>query len=450
MGALVADGRLGDVIVAPATPPGVSALAVVRLSGPEKALAEVAGRLAPGLSLEDPRLIQRVRLVDAEGEPLDDATGVVFRGPRSPTGEDVVELFCHGSPAIVSGLLAAARRAGARPAAPGEFTRRALMNGKLDLAEAEGIAHLSGAASRGAARRALGLATGRLSERVGELREELLDLLASLEAELDFPEDVGEEPTTVRRARLAALEGRIAPLLAAAEVARSREGLPRVAILGRPNAGKSSLFNALVGSDRAIVSPRVGTTRDIVSEEIELAAERVKLLDTAGLAETAGEIERIGVELARRAGEESDLVLYAVDVSVGIAEEDRAALAAHPGRAILVGTKADLGRDGEDAYEMEVSATEGTGLPELRVEISRRLGLLETAGELLVLERHREALERTAGDIRRCDRLLAEGAGVEFAALELRGALAALGEIGGETATEELLDRIFATFCVGK
>ena len=449
MAALVADrDRSGDVIVAPATPPGVSALAIVRLSGPPGAAVAVARAVAPALPrVPAPRRAVFSRFIDADGRPLDEGVALPFAAPRSATGEEVVELFCHGSPAIVAGLLEAARRAGARPAAPGEFTRRALANGKVDLAGAEGIALLVGAESRGAARRALGLVEGELSRRVAEVRETLLTLLAEVEASLDFAEDAGEPERPAREAALAREAAALDAFASAARATSGRERLPAVAIAGRPNAGKSTLFNALFGSDRAIVTAVPGTTRDAVAETVEFGDLRVRLVDTAGLREAADEPERLGVEAARRAAGEADVVLLLLDGSQPAGAADAAARDALGGKAILVRTKADLPQDGNGPpADVAVSARTGEGLEALKALLVRRLSRTEAGEGLLVLDRHRDALERTAAAVRAAAAAPAD----ELVAAALRDALNALGEITGETATAELLDRIFSTFCIGK
>jgi tRNA modification GTPase len=483
MARLVADpDRGGDVVVAPATPPGVSALAVVRLTGPPGMTLGVARRIAPNLREKpQPREAALHGLVGEDGRPLDRALVLFFPAPHSATGEEVVEFFCHGSPAVVAGLLAAARAAGARPATRGEFTRRALANGKLDLAEAEGLAALARAESRGAARRALSLVEGVLSRRVSAARERTLDVLSGLEASLDFAEDVLAPDLSATADALEAVAAEADDLGAAAARGGARDRFKVVVILGRPNAGKSSLFNALVGRDRAIVTPVAGTTRDAISEACEIGGEAVTLLDTAGLRDALEEVERIGVAVATRAGEKADLVLYLVDACVGRSEEDEEFLRRGRGEGtLLVMTKADLlaaspkaSSDGGTAVavaaaparpappfaespssslsSLSVSAVTGEGLDALRAGIAARLGLVEADGEQLVLERHREALGSAASSLREAAGLARSGSGApELVAARVREALSALGAITGETATEELLDRIFSTFCVGK
>jgi tRNA modification GTPase len=479
--------RSGDVVVAPATPPGASALAVVRLTGPAGATLALARRIAPRLpQAPRPREASLHRLVGEDGRPLDRALVLFFPAPHSATGEEVVEFLCHGSPAVVAGLLAAARAAGARPAARGEFTRRALSNGKLDLAEAEGLSALAAAESRGTARRALSLVEGELSRRVAAARERILDVLSGLEAALDFAEDVPAPDGRLAADALLAVAGEAEALAAAAARGGERDRRKLVAILGRPNAGKSTLFNALVGRDRAIVTAVPGTTRDAISESCEIGGETVTLLDTAGLRATEDEVEKIGVRVAERAGEKADLVLYVIDSAFGRNEEDEGFLGKVRGEGtLLVMTKADLvppapappfasgagappvavtaparpafpfeeGPSSSSSSSLEhlVSAVTGEGLEELRALLASRLSLVEAEGELLVLERHREALVSAASSLRgAAEHARSASFQPELTAARVREALSALGAITGETATEELLDRIFATFCVGK
>ncbi len=444
MALLVGDGAgEADVLVARATPPGPSALAIIRLSGPPGRTLAIARAVAPRIPARPvPRRACLSPFLDEEGGVVDEGLVLWFEAPASATGEEVVELQAHGSPAVVEALVRAAVRHGARRARPGEFTRRALLNGKLDLARAEGVGRLAAAASRGEARRALGLVRGELSRKVEALREELLAVLTELEARLDFAEDVERDGETAVLARLVSARGAL--LLLAAEVGAGRRGdsFPTVVIVGAPNAGKSTLFNALVGEDRVLVTELAGTTRDAVSEVVEIAGERVRLVDTAGLRETTDRLDRLGVEAARRAAAGADLLLVA-----------REAGEALPGPAglpdgvpvLLLATKADLPgaiRGGG----LRVSARTGAGMSELGREIARRLATGEDTGTFGALPRQRDALLRAAAALDGIGPL----APAEMAAASVRTALHALGEITGETATEELLDRIFSSFCVGK
>ena len=444
MAPLVGDAAgSGDVLVARATPPGVGALAIVRLSGPPGAALAVARALAPRLPARpEARRVYLSPFLDEEGAVLDEGLVLYFAAPVSATGEEVVELQGHGSPAVAEAVVDAAVARGARRARPGEFTRRALGNGKLDLARAEGLARLSAAESRGEARRALGLVRGELSRRVEALRDELLGALAELEARLDFAEDVGVEGEDAALARVAAVREGLVALGGLVGAGRADQGLPAVVIVGAPNAGKSTLFNALVGEDRALVTEHPGTTRDAVAEAVEIGGERVRLVDTAGLRETDEAVERLGVEAARRAAAGAALLLLACEP--GSSEDGRPALP--DGVPVLVvGTKADLvgGRDGAG---LRVSAKNGDGIDALRRAIAARLGAGGEAGAFGALPRQKDALLRSGAALEG----LGAGARAEHAAAGVRAALSALGEITGETATEELLDRIFSTFCVGK
>ncbi len=444
MAPLVADGaEAADVLVARATPAGAGALAIVRLSGPPGATLSIARALAPRLPARpEARRAYLSPFRDEEGALLDEGLALYFAAPRSATGEEVVELQAHGSPAVAEGLVAAAVALGARRARPGEFTRRALANGRVDLARAEGIGRLVAAASRGEARRALGLVRGELSRRVEALREELLSVLADLEARLDFAEDVEAEGEAAALARARGARDELARLGALVGAGRVDGGLPTVVLVGAPNAGKSTLFNALVGEDRAIVTETPGTTRDAVSEVVEIGGERVRLVDTAGLRPSDEPVERLGVETARRAAGRADLLLLACAPDApGLGEGELPA-----GVPVLhVATKADLGAPGEEAA-LPVSARTGRGLDALRREISLRLGAGPEAGAWGALPRQGEALRRAAEALEP----LTEELPGELAAARLRAALHALGEITGETATEELLERIFERFCVGK
>ncbi len=462
MGSLTGDREAAaDVIVAAATPPGVSAIAVVRLSGPSGKPLQILKTLAPK-SNRPPQAWRATlcHLVDRHGNPLDEAIAIYLKAPRSPTGEDVVELSCHGSPAVVEALLDAARAAGARPARPGEFSRRAFLNGKSDLARLEGIANLTRAESRESARRAFDLANGALSRRTEGLGDRLLELLAEIEAGLDFAEDVDVLEVGSARERVGDLLSEMEAMAALGE-SGAGERTPTVAIVGRPNAGKSTLFNALVGHDRAIVAESPGTTRDAVSETIAVLEQKVRLVDSAGLRPTTDAVEGAGVAIAKRLATTADLVLYAVDSSERVSADDELFWTAmDPTRSLLVLTKTDLppglaaeevGRLAWRGEGVRVSAETGQGVAELRTALGMRLRTAPIEGELMVLERHRDALARASQKLREATGLLSEPSWrPELIAVVFRQALEALGEITGETTTEELLDRVFAGFCVGK
>jgi tRNA modification GTPase len=451
---------LSDPIAALATPPGRSAIAVVRLSG--TGALEVAARVVDGLGDQRPRVATVTTFRDAAGVLIDRGLATVFPRPHSYTGEDLVELSCHGGLLAPARLLAALHAAGARPAAPGEFTRRAVLNGKLDLVQAEAVGDLIDAVAPAQARAALDQLEGGLSRRLAELREALVGAEGLLAYEIDFPgEDDGPVPPERIAARLAEVAARIERLLATAPAAeRLREGALLV-LAGRPNAGKSSLFNALLGSERALVTEVPGTTRDAVEAHTDFLGWPIRLMDTAGLWEATDRIDRLGIEMSRRYLGAADLVLLCVEAG-RTAEPDEAAIA-ETRPTLLVRTKLDLtGRtEGEG---VGVSVVTGVGLDRLRRAVAERvfaermsLGDLEPA---LTRARHRTALDRArmalAGAL---EQMGGAGAGpvggaaiadAVLAAHHVREAATALDELIGTVDVEDVLDRVFASFCVGK
>jgi tRNA modification GTPase len=406
---------------------------------------------------------------DTGGEPrerLDEAVAGLFRAPRSYTREDVVELSCHGGARPAHRLLDALLAAGARLARPGEFTLRAFLNGRLDLAEAEAVADLIHASTDAAHRLALSQLSGALSRELAAVRERLTDAVAEVEARVDFAEDVGgiEVPGHVVTA-IADVEDELGRLLDGVAWARAvREGV-RVPIVGRPNVGKSSLFNALLGEERSIVAALPGTTRDRVSESLELDGVRVTLSDTAGLRESAEPVETIGIARARAALAESPLALWVVDGSAALHSEDRVIAGSLAGKPVLVAiNKADRGAAfdegavlgslaGATPSAVRVSALTGTGIPALRGELSRLLGNGNGGTRLGAATgnpRHAEALGRARAALARARAAARSAMPGEIVALELRDALAAVGEVTGEAVGEDILTRIFSRFCVGK
>ena len=407
-----------------------------------------------GRSLESqPSHTQRhVVIVDPKsGERLDDALCSVMRAPRSYTGEDVVELSCHGSPALLRAVVERLCTQGARLAAPGEFTRRAFVNSRLDLAQAEAVALLIGARTERAVRLAARGIAGELGRGLRGLRERLLDLVAGLEVALDFPEDgVGIEPS----AAAAAVQGLVGEVVALGE--RARRGRivhagVTVALVGAPNAGKSSLLNALVGRERAIVSPIAGTTRDIIEATIDLGGVPIRLLDTAGIGAPRDAVEAEGVRRSRAAIEESDLLLVVVDgsrpPSYAVLEET----AARP--RILVRAKSDLPTDASAALvadAIDVSAVTGAGLDVLTGRICQAVTTgADAGGELVASLRQMEALDALHGALAAAAVALEE-APVEVALVDIREALSHVSALLGLDVNDAILDRIFATFCVGK
>jgi tRNA modification GTPase len=450
---------LSDPIVALATPPGRSAIALIRLSG--RGAFDVAARVLRPFRPEPFRTVRRVQVVHpATGVRLDEALAACFRGPASYTGEDFVELSTHGglvAPAAAVGALVAA---GARPAAPGEFTRRALLNGKIDLLQAEATADLIDAGSPAQARRALQQLDRGLSRRLEQLRAELIELEALIAYEIDFPEE-DEGPVAPERVARAwgAARQRIAQLIATApEGERLREGA-LLAIAGRPNAGKSSLFNTLLGRERAIVTEVPGTTRDAIEAYAVLEGFPFRLVDTAGLRESDDRVERLGIEVSRSYLAAADLVVFceAGDEGPGTrdgAERD-AFLAACTAPVVIVRTKADLLPVPRPPSPVPfVSVVTGEGLAELRRKLAEvafgRLLALGDVEPVVTRARHREALDRALAEVEAFQTAREGGVDAAAAATHLRAALGALDDLIGVVTPDDVLDRVFATFCVGK
>jgi tRNA modification GTPase len=459
-----------DTIAALSTPPGESGLAVVRASGPG-ALAVLArvfrarGGNPPPDAWEHRRLYHG-RVVDAGGDVVDEVMTAVMRGPESFTGEDVVEVTCHGSMAVVTRLLEALFAAGARPAQAGEFTRRAFLNGKMDLLQAEAVADLIHARSELQRRVAQRQLEGALSRRLGALADETLALLAEIEANIDF---VGEDIDTLDAGAAARMLERhraeLADLLESAPLSRPlREGY-QVVIAGAVNAGKSTLFNRLVGEDRAIVTEIPGTTRDLLREAVSIDGLPFVLHDTAGLRGGTGDpVERIGIDRAAGAAASADVVLVVIDRAAALDPSVREAAARlDPARAIAVFSKADLpaaaGMSDIDTVcpglaAVAVSAQSGEGLPALKSALVERVGgevLVRAARERVVLGARVAALLRRAGEASgTLMGSLERGTSHELLAVEARDLLACYEEVLGRRYADGVLDTIFSRFCIGK
>ncbi len=440
-----------ETIVAPATPPGHAALAVVRLSGATaRDVLLCVFRRRTGTAIP-PRRPVLGSFLGRDGTPFDEGTVVLFAGPRSATGEDLVEMTLHGSPALVRELVAACVAAGARPAGPGEFTLRALLNGKVTLAEAEAVRDLAFAATVEQARIAVRQLGGEVGGTIGPLAEDVLDLLADVEAGLDFAEEEQALAEAAHRVseRCGALVARIDAALAAGDVARRvREGA-RVVLLGPPNAGKSSLFNRLVGEERAIVTDEPGTTRDIVEETIAVEGLPIVLVDAAGLGPARGRADEEGMRRARRAAREADLVLEVYSLGT------EARPAGAPGeRTLRVATHGDVAHAVAAAPgSLVVSNVTGEGIDALRRAIGAALGApgaRPVESVALATERHRAAARRARESLAAARATAAAGFGAELVAVDLRAAVGALREILGDVTPDDLLGRIFARFCIGK
>ena len=444
----------GETIAAIATPPGEGALAVIRISG-EKALevSDAVFRAVKRPSLAEERRVLFGRIVDAKGAVLDEVLLTVFRNPRSYTGEDLVEISGHGGPVVASRVLAAVLTAGARMARPGEFTERAFHNGKLDLTQAEAVMDLIHAQTDRAAKAAAGQLEGHLGLEINALRSQLLETVAHLEAFIDFPEEgIDPESGEVLRRRMESVRAHLDKLLATANEGRLlREGIT-LALCGAPNAGKSSLLNRLLGMDRAIVSEIAGTTRDTIEECASLGGYPFRVIDTAGLRETEDPVEREGVERARRAAEAADLRIHLVDAT----EQDLPSTLFTD--ELLVFNKIDLVSErGAFSKGIPISCRTGEGIEALVTAILTKAtgrspsAFTEAAPDVSAINtRHCDCLQKARGHLSTAIALLESGEPPELVAVELRTALGDVGEIVGDAGTEEILGKIFSSFCIGK
>lgn len=439
-----------DTVVAAATAWGHAALAVLRLSGPE-ALA-VAQALCPGPPAWRPRRASLRRAL-RDGRALDELLVVWMPGPGSYTGEDVVELSCHGNPVLVELLLDACVALGARPARPGEFTRRALVNGRLDLLRAEAVAGLVEARSaEGVALARAGL-DGAVGALVAGLRERALDLAAELEARFDVAgEELGHLSDEALGEALGALAAESEAAARTWRAGRARLHGAKVALLGPVNAGKSSLFNRLLDEDRALVSPLPGTTRDVVERARLVDGLEITFLDTAGEREGAEPLEAAGQALARALTADVDLTLLVRSLAEPPGPEWEALLARTADRPRLrVGTHGDLAPELQPGVDFVVANTTGAGISALRAAVREAVGLGPSGAALMVLsQRQHDLLRAVAAHAREAREALLGAAGPMVAAEEMTGAIARLGELSGEDVREAVLDRVFARFCIGK
>jgi tRNA modification GTPase len=453
---------LTETIAAIATPLGEGGVALIRLSGPRSlAIADAsfrpAGASAPAPSEAATHSIHFGRIYRG-GQVVDEVLLSVMRAPRTFTREDVVEITCHGGLVPAKQVLDTVLENGARLAGPGEFTRRAFLNGRIDLAQAEAVADLIHSRTELAAAAAQEQLAGKLSRRIEAVRDDLMRTLAHIEAHIDFPdEDIAPDTRGKLVERLSGAAGAIDQLLRTAnEGAILRRGI-RAAIIGRPNVGKSSLLNQLLGRDRAIVSPHPGTTRDTIEETANVRGIPVVFIDTAGLREAADEIEVEGIRRSRGTLAASELILHVLDGSVRLDGGDEKLLSEYaPGKRILVVNKVDLPRCLElpaGVSAIEVCCLSGAGIENLKDAIKEKLWAGKIQAEMLevmINSRHEDALRRARDGVERAAGALRAQLGLELAALDLRLAANAVGEIVGKTATEDLLDSIFSQFCVGK
>ena len=441
-----------DTIAAISTPFGEGAIAVLRISGPASLkIASNCFRGSIAVCSMCPRRQYLGQFVDEAENLIDDVLLTVFRSPASYTGEDLVEIGCHGGILVTRRVLQRLLSSGARSAEPGEFTQRAFLNGKMDLTQAEAVMDLITAQTDLALRAANEQLEGRLGNKIRECREQLLNILAHVEAYIDFPEeDIDPETGKELMATLEQVEGTAKRLLGTAEQGRIlREGV-RTVIYGEPNVGKSSLLNLLLGFERAIVSEIPGTTRDTIEEVINLKGIPLRLIDTAGLRESEDEIEKAGMERTRRHIENADLVVHLVDCTKCRSEAGEKRV-----DELLVLNKSDLGEHASwsGVEGVRLSCRDETGLDALADEIFIRvMGETRFSGDasIAINARHKVCLQSAVRFCAAAREAMCEGLSAEFIAIEVREALDAIGDVVGHADTEELLGKIFSTFCIGK
>ncbi|MCD8335035.1 MAG: tRNA uridine-5-carboxymethylaminomethyl(34) synthesis GTPase MnmE [Clostridiales bacterium] len=451
-----------DTIAAIATAPGRGAIGILRISGPEA--VDVLDRVftprgKTPLRARQPGTLIYGDLRDETGALLDRCLATFSIAPHSYTGEDTAELQCHGSAAALRAGLEALFQAGARQAGRGEFTRRAFLNGKMDLVQAEAVIDLIDAETDQAAKNAAGQLTGAMSRRINEIYDGLVDLMAHFHAVLDYPdEDIDPFESREIAQYAASAAGELAALEATYRRGRQLTEGVATAIVGAPNAGKSSLLNALLGYERAIVTDIPGTTRDTVEEKAQLGGVLLRLIDTAGLRDTADAVERLGVARSRAALARAELALVVVDGSKPLSDHDRTALtaAAAAERVLVLVNKADLPRKIDlselDGYEfLSVSAKTQAGLPELEQRVGQLFARNSApGGELLTNARQAEAVGRAAKSLQGVQSALDAGMPPDAILADVEDALAALGQVTGRQVSEDITDRIFSRFCVGK
>lgn len=460
--------REKDLIAALGTALGEAAISMIRLSG-EGAVELVASIFKPrnkdlDLLKVASHTVTLGYICDDQGDIIDEVLVCVMRAPRTYTREDVVEIFCHGGILPVRSVMDLVLQKGARIAEPGEFTKRAFLNGRIDLAQAEAVLDLIRARSSKGAELACNQLTGKISAGIGKLREELKRVLAQIEAEIDFPEDVDPLPKGERLQRIAVLKERVDLLLKGATLGRIyREGLQTV-LVGKPNVGKSTLLNMLLGEERALVTDIPGTTRDLIEEMLVLDGIPLRIVDTAGIRESMGLVESLGIERAKDALEQADLVLALFDVTTGITDDDLVVLhLLHGKKGVVLLNKADLPQKQIDPQTMmehvgdqfpviEISSKLGWGQKELADAILNVIGAGHIAGEtvLLTRKRHQVALEKVKDRLVSAQIAINGNLPLEFIAVDIWDAWSALGEIIGETLPDEIISSIFSEFCVGK
>ncbi|MBS0649057.1 MAG: tRNA uridine-5-carboxymethylaminomethyl(34) synthesis GTPase MnmE [Verrucomicrobia bacterium] len=445
----------GETIAAVATPPGEGGIAVIRISG-DKAL-EVAEKIYSGsLRSYQSHTVHFGRIVNLEGEVVDEVLIVVMKAPRSYTGEDTVEIHCHGGSLITRRVLQTALDAGARAALPGEFTFKAYMNEKLDLAQAEAVQELIAAKNDLALHAAENQLQGALSQKIESFQKELVDIAAILEAWVDFPEE-GLEFASFEEV-IASLQATCKKMETLSQTFQNgkivHEGLT-MCLTGAPNVGKSSLMNALLGKDRAIVTPIPGTTRDLLEADLRMGGLHFRLVDTAGIRDTEELVEQEGIRRSHQALQEADLVLLVLDATRGMEENDRELLARIPShKTLVIWNKVDLvSSHQKPEHALEISAKEGLGIEKLHEAIDRKIwrsGPPSKEEIVITNSRHHQALNQAIESVKLVIQGLQTQVSAEFVAADMRRALLELGTIIGTDISEDILSAIFSKFCVGK
>ncbi len=449
-----------DTISAIATPLGQGGLGVIRISGPDakRILRKICK--CPRRVMSHKAHHSWAKIVSRETILIDEVVYIYFKSPKSFTGEDVVEISCHGGGVVLKAILGEIIKLGARLADRGEFTKRAFLNGKLDIAQAEAILGLIRAKNTCFAVRSAKQLKGHFSDRINKLYDQALGLIASLESEIDFPDDVLATPRRKQKAGINYLLTQINQLLKTADIGRVMRDGVRTAIVGSPNVGKSTLLNMLLGEERAIVTNIPGTTRDVVEETIDLGEVVLVAADTAGIRDSDCEIEKAGMDRSMTEINRAELILFVLDASRRTNKAERELLSKMSDRrVVVVGNKIDLCRkpSGRQSFSglpaFETCLLSGRGVAKLRRGIARAVlgnsGGIE-AGNILVNSRHKECLERAKKLLLKCSESIKMKVPVDFVVIDLRGAAQALGEITGKQISEKIIDKIFSEFCVGK
>ena len=449
-----------DTIVAVATPPGKGAIAILRLSGPD------SWKIVQKHLRTRSKIVPRKAIhgwIHENGEDVDEVVVVFYKSPKSYTGEDMVEVMCHGGPLVVKKLLDLFLKSGARMAEPGEFTKRAFLNGKMDLTSAEAVRDLIEAKSETSLKLSLRNLKGGLRDFVDSLRRELIEVLAEIRVELDYPDEI-ETNTGEVVTRLERIKEKLTEELKKADAGILLNRGLRMVIVGKPNVGKSTLLNRLLNEDRAIVTDIPGTTRDVISEEIVIRGILFRIVDTAGVrSETNDLVERLGIERTLQEIEKADIVLFVLDASSPLDEEDRKILERIKNkRYLVVINKVDVvekineeeikNKLGTDRHMVKISALKGEGLEKLEESIYRETQeIFERGSDSLITNlRQKQLLENVKGYLEDAIKSLKEGMPVDMASIDLERALSLLDEVTGRSFREDLLDTIFSNFCVGK